>query len=179
MKGKIRCFIAINIPEDSANEILKIQHKLKNNIWIGKFVEKKNLHLTLKFLGELSEENTDRVKRRLSKINEKKFQAQLGKIGFFSPSFIRIIWIEILGVNELQKKIDDALKNIFIEEKRFMPHLTIARVKNMKDGALFLNNLKNLPINPKKFEISEFYLVKSNLTEKGAEYEILDKFFLK
>ncbi len=172
----MRCFISINIPEKIQREIKKIQDKLpevKN-----KKTELKNLHLTLKFLGEINEEKTEEVKKKLREIKFKKFESEIDKIGIFSEEFVRIIWLHLTNSDELQKIIDGKLKKLFQPEKRFMGHLTIARVKSVKNKEKFLDKLKKLKISKIKFAVDKFYLMVSELTSEGPEYKIIEEYLL-
>jgi 2'-5' RNA ligase len=164
----VRCFIAVEMPEEIKKELEKIQKQLPE--FNGKLTEKENLHLTLKFLGEISEEQAEKVKERLKKIKFNKFIAKLGEINVFSPSFIKIVWIKIENCDEIQGKIDAALEGLFKKEKRFMSHLTIARVKYIKDNKKFLYDLKKIKSNPLEFGVNKFSFKKSTLTPKGPVY---------
>jgi len=129
----MRVFIAINLPEVIKEECVGIQKELeKKDLFRGKFTEKENLHLTLKFLGEIDKEDLERIKEKLKEIKFKEFELELGEIGVFSPKFIKIIWLELIGegIFSLQKEIDNCLLELFERERRFMSHLTIARVKS-------------------------------------------------
>jgi 2'-5' RNA ligase len=181
MDEKTRCFIAIDLPREIVNEIERIQNELKKkNNFTGKFVEGENLHLTLKFLGEVDEKQINEVKKKLEKVKPNKFMAYLGELGVFSSNFIRIIWVHVLGkqILELQKEIDESLKELFEPEKRFMSHLTIARVKDVKDRKIFLDELKKIKTQNIGFEVREFYLMKSELKPDGPVYSVLEKFDL-
>ena len=59
-----------------------------------------------------------------------------------------------------------------------MSHLTIARVKNIKDKKEFLKELKKMEIKQIKFQVNEFYLMKSELTSKGPVYSVIKKYKL-
>lgn len=178
----IRCFIALELPREVINEVERVQQEIgKKNMFHGKFTEPENLHLTLKFLGENSEEKVEEVRKKLKEIEQEKFKAKLGKIGVFSRRFIKIVWMKISGqgVFSLQQAIDDKMSEIgFEKEKRFMSHLTIARVKNVKDRRLFLQELDKIKSKEIEFEINSFYLVKSELTSEGPEYEVLERYDL-
>src|SRR3989344_6132381 len=122
---RIRCFIAIDIPREVINEVERVQQELKKkNLFYGKLTEGENLHLTLKFLGEMSEEKLNKTKKRLAEIKFEKFSAKIGDLGVFNSDFIRIIWIRLLGkgIFSLQKQIDDKLTDFFEKEERFMGH---------------------------------------------------------
>ena len=181
-KQPIRCFIALDLPREAINEIKRIQDLIKKkNLFTGKFTEPENLHLTLKFLGEISEEQVENIKKKLSKIKLESFYANLGEVGVFSKSFIKIIWIKLNGkaIWELQKKIDEALSDIFQPEERFMGHITIARVKYVSDKKELLEYLKNLKIKNIKFFVDKFFLKKSLLLPEGPIYSVVSEYSLK
>ena len=130
---KTRCFISLNLPEEIINKTIVIQNDLKSkNLFSGKYTLKENTHLTLKFLGEITDDQIEKTKTKLQNINFKNFSAIVPEIGVFSKKQIRIIWLKLNSkeVIELQKQIDSSLKNIFRPESRFMSHITIARVKD-------------------------------------------------
>ena len=83
----MRCFISLEIPEKIIQEIKIIQGYLPN--FIGKKTELKNLHLTLKFLGEINKDELEKIKSRLGKISFKKFETEIKEIGVFSENQIR------------------------------------------------------------------------------------------
>ncbi|MFH1711460.1 MAG: RNA 2',3'-cyclic phosphodiesterase [Nanoarchaeota archaeon] len=178
----MRCFIALDFTRDFRDEIERVQQELeKKKGWQGKLTERENLHLTLKFLGEIEDEKVEEVQKKLREIKMPDFSCYLGNLGVFTPSLIKIVWVHIIGkeVLELQKKIDEKLKDLFEPEKRFMSHLTIARVKFVKDKKILLGELGKIKTQNLKFPVREFYLMKSELTEKGPIYEELEKFSLK
>ena len=171
----LRCFIAVDIPEKAREEIVKVQKILeKRNLFMGKLTEKENLHLTLKFLGEIDEGKVGDVKKKLKEIKFSRFKVKLREIGVFSEDFVRIIWAHLSGkgVLELQKEIDEKLDGFFPKEKRFMSHLTIARVKSVKNREKLLEELSKIKLNC-EFEVDRFFLKKSTLTGEGPIYENL------
>lgn len=173
-----RCFIAINFPDIIIEEILRIQGLIKkDNIFIGKFTERENLHLTIKFLGEIDEIRIEEVKEKLKEIKFNNFECSIGKLGVFSRKEVRIIWIKIEGgIYDLQKQIDKSLKDIFDQEIRFMGHVTIARVSKINDRKRFfevLNKIKDL-----KFKVEEFKLMESELRKNGPIYTEIEKYRL-
>jgi 2'-5' RNA ligase len=74
--------------------------------------------------------------------------------------------------------VEESLGDLFESEERFMGHLTIARVKNVRDKKEFLNVLKEINIPRIKFKINEFYLMSSVLGEKGPKYSVIEKYKL-
>lgn len=165
-----RVFIAIEFSDDVIKEVARIQELIGKVKFTGKMTELENLHLTLKFLGEIDDEKVLEVKRRLKEINFDKMKLKIGKIGTFSiygnPS---IVWVKIegTGIYDLQKRIDSALSGLFANEERFMGHLTVARIKYVKDKKGFLERLNSIHVKPIELDISEFKLKKSDLKGKG------------
>ncbi len=176
----MRLFIAIEIPEEIKDYLCGLQQEIvdsKNKI---RLVNKDNMHLTLKFLGEVQPNNLDDIKNNLKEIDFEPFSVVLDTIGVFpSESYIRVIWVGLKPeeqILELQKNIDENLKKLFKKEKDFKPHLTIARVKYIEDKKQFVDKLKQIKVDNKKIEVNNFKLVKSTLTPKGPVYEELGVF---
>jgi 2'-5' RNA ligase len=170
-----RVFISIDIPESIKKEIRKIQDSLPE--FYGKKTEPWNLHLTLKFLGEIPEEKIEEIKKRLNEIKFNRFEAEISLLGIFSENFIRIIWISIENCGELQKEIDNSLISLgFENEKRFMGHMTIARVKKIKDKKKFLEELKRIKIPELKFPVKSFHLKESVLEPEGPVYKEIETY---
>jgi 2'-5' RNA ligase len=173
----MRCFISIDLPDEIRREIGKIQKQIPE--FIGKETESENLHLTLKFLGEIDEKLLEETKRRLKKIKFSGFESKLGDLGFFDKGDSGIVWIYLSSCEDLQKEIDVALKALFEPEKRFMSHLTIARIKKIKNKKKFLEDLKRIKTPIFSFKVSDFKLKKSTLKKTGSVYENLEIYPLK
>ena len=171
-----RTFICIEFPSEVIKEIIKLQSLIPKKKFTGKLTEPENLHLTLKFLGEIDENKLDNVKKTLSKIEFPSFQATLGKSGTFSyRGMPRIVWVKLFGkIAELQKEIDRGLSPLFPEENRFMSHLTIARIKYVRDKQAFAYFIKQLPVKPLKFPVTEFKLMSSELSQLGPSYKTME-----
>ena len=175
--NKVRAFISVDIPENMQREIVKIQESLPD--FRGKFTETENLHLTLKFLGDIDEKTLSEVKKRLKEIDVHAFETKISEIGVFSPEYLRIVWLKLDGCDKLQNAIDDSLSGIFEKEARFMSHLTIVRIKKIKGKERFLNQIKKIKIpDSLKFRIDSFRLKKSTLTPKGPVYDTIEEYFL-
>ncbi len=173
----MRTFISIDIPEEIKGEIIKIQDKLPE--FYGKKIDPENLHLTLKFLGEVNEGKIDKIKRKLGEIDFNKFETEIDSIGIFSEKFIRIVWLHLKNCDDLQSEINDKLEDLFEKEKRFMSHLTIARVKHIKNKKEFLEDLRKIEIPKIKFVVDNFRLKESVLLKEGPRYDTLGEYTLK
>lgn len=173
----MRLFTAINLPEHIKSYLFKLEEEIRS--WgIAKisFVHKKNLHLTLKFFGDA--ENVNEIKEKLKNVKFKEFNLVLDKIGVFpSESYIRVVWAGLKDGEELIKlsnKIDE--ETINKESHEFTGHLTLGRVKFVKDKKSFVEKLSKLKIENLEFTVNEFILFQSILTKDGPEYKIIEKY---
>ena len=178
----MRAFIAIDFPDEIVKEIARVQGVLGNYKFTGKVTELENLHLTLKFLGEVEEKKVEKIMERLRGMRFGEFEAKLAEIGTFSYDLNpRIVWVKVggRGVFEMQKKIDEMMeKEGFAREERFMSHTTIARIKYAKDKKGFIEYVKNLGVKEVDFSVRSFKLMKSELREMGPVYTLLEEFIL-
>ncbi len=177
-----RCFVALDLSRQVINEIRRIQFQLKKQIKFNcKYTEPENLHLTLKFLGEINDKAIDDVKKKLKEIEFSNFDVSLGEVGAFQSRQSYVIWVELNNkfIRKLQKLVDNKLKDLFKSEHRFMGHITIVRSKKMKLPSKELKSYLST-IKPKKikFNINKFFLKKSELFETGPVYSDLESYGL-
>ena len=175
----MRLFIAIECPDDVKDELVKVQ---KEVIGLGKVkvVEYENLHLTLKFLGEVSEGKADGLGDVLSAVEYPPFTMEVGGMGVFpGPGNARVVWAGITRgsqeLKKLQEKLEDTLGlKGFERDRRFHPHLTLARVKDRVRGddvRVLLNKHKRTLFG--SFVVGSFFLMKSELSPNGAAYDVV------
>jgi len=178
----MRCFVALDLPREVMKHIHQIQETLrKQNLFVGKYVDIETLHLTLKFLGEIDEEQAEEVKERLRKIEFPEIEVRLGETGVFSSkysSYIRVVWVKLEGADRLQKQVDQALEGLFQPEFRFMSHITIARVKKVRDRKRLVEYIKSIKSRKIRFKVDKFFLKQSTLHETGPVYEDLEEYNL-
>ncbi len=171
----MRIFIAVEIPEKIKTILKDLQKQLNDGNAKVKWVN--DFHLTLKFLGEISEVKLERVKERLKGITFKDFEAEFTNLGVFpSNNYINIVWIGLKPekkIKSLQLRIDNALRDLFTSDNKFKAHITIGRVKIINDKKIFLEKLNNI-IMEEGFTIKNFKLIKSTLKTTGPEYETLE-----
>jgi len=180
-ENKKRIFICIDFPDDVIKEVARVQELVSKKKFTGKLVELDNLHLTLKFLGEIDDKMLGKIRSKLREIKFKEMELKLGEIGTFShQGSPKIVWIKIEGkeIWDLQEQIDKVLKDLVVEEERFMSHLTIARVKYVKDKADFSKRISNISVKSIKFKIDRFKLNMSDLKPTGAVYTTIEEYAL-
>lgn len=173
----MRLFIAIKVSEEARRELERIQEQIKQ-----KGVKlPSELHLTLKFLGEIDESRVGQLKKNLSDIDFSRFSLTLDGLDVFQPRHVRVVHIGVAPegqVRELFEKIHSATADIHVDHE-FRPHITVARVKFLEDRKEFLDRIGRIQVAPIEFKVDSFYLIRSTLTEKGPVYEDLAEFTAK
>jgi len=176
----VRTFICIDFPSEVIKEIARIQTLIDKQNFTGKLIELENLHLTLKFLREISLETLNKVKHALSNIEFPILDLKLNQVGTFNfKGKPRIAWIKVTGnIFELQKQIDETLSKLFPPEERFMSHLTLARIKYVKNKEGFIDYISKIKPKQIKFQINKFKLKSSELKPAGPIYTTLEEYNL-
>ena len=176
----MRCFIAVDIPDQLKQKIIEVQKKLEcEGI---KPTEKENLHFTLKFLGEISNEQTEQVREKLKQVKIKPFRISINEVGVFpNLNYIKIVWLgcDSEELVELAKSVDKKMNEIrFEKNEKYQNHITIARVKAKPTKELIkkIQELKDIEIG--EMLVDNIKLKASKLTSKGPIYTDLEIFEL-
>jgi len=189
----IRAFIAIELPEGLKKELSGLESLLKKTSPpVVKWVDPNSIHITLKFLGEISEDSIDELMLALeeSAQGDPPFKLEASDVGAF-PDLRRaqVVWVGIKGevdkIARLQKRIESNTKQLgFPRESRvFTPHLTIGRVRN--EASLTERERLGKILSETKFtaltniETAAVNLMKSQLTPTGAIYTCIGSVKLK
>ncbi len=187
----MRIFIAVELPEEIRKTLFSLV-PTKFPFDGVNVVAQENLHITLKFLGEVESSLIEKIKEALSLIAKKhsSFTLNISYPGVFpDTSRPRVIWIGTENSKEIKALARDIEKEMeamgFPSEKRdFKSHITLARVKNFQNGRLLFERInknfrekhlssKNINL---QFSVKDFVLMKSTLTPRGSIYEVLEKF---
>lgn len=176
----MRLFIAFEVSEEARNYLSYLQTHLPKDATLNLA---KDFHLTLKFLGDVDADKVDKIKAALTNVDFTKFTAKTSRLGVFpDENLIRVVWAglepkeTIVG---LQQEIENNLSDLFPKDTRFHPHLTLARVKSVKDKKAFIRQLNKIPTKEIEFSVNSFKLIKSNLAPGGSVYEDAAEFVLK
>jgi len=188
----MRAFIAIELPTEIKDALSGIQEKLKAEKTKVSWVNPQNLHLTLKFLGEISCKQLNEIKQIITEIAKTSpgFKIKLEAAGVF-PNLhaARIIWIgdgqAPLELKQIIQQLEIRLTDSGIPQERrdFQPHITIGRVKSR----LIPSDLKKALEKIEKditgagwdFDCREITLFESTLGPAGPTYRILNQFNFK
>ncbi|MCM8773999.1 MAG: RNA 2',3'-cyclic phosphodiesterase [Candidatus Omnitrophica bacterium] len=173
----MRTFLAIPLSQNVKDYISEWENDFKCLKLDAKFVDCKNLHITLKFLGEINEDKIQPIKNIVDDVVKtfKPLEVKLVDFGFFpNRNNPRVFFIATDKEEELKKlayNIEDRLENLgFVKEERFKSHITLARFKSKRDIESLNKIIYNLKLN-KSFLIDRIVLFKSMLTPSGPIYE--------
>lgn len=170
----MRCFLAIELSEDIKEKLEELKSHFKMN---GiKLVEKENLHITVKFLGDIDKEIVERIKNL--DLSIKPVKSDIKYIGVFpNENYIRVIWVGATNLMPIFKEIDKKLSELgFKKEKDYIPHITIGRVKFIENKKFLkskIDKYKNVELG--KLEVKNIVLMKSELTKEGPIYEVIKR----
>jgi len=170
----IRLFIAIDLPEAVRLEVEGMGRSIAN----ASPVSAEQLHLTLKFIGEVEGSRLLDIRDALTEVFIPKFSIALKGVGTFPPRGIpRILWVGVENgehILPLRNSIEKTLAviNIPRDKKKYIPHLTIARLKNCPIRQLQQFLAGNAFFQTAEFPVESFHLYSSRLTQKGAQHTL-------
>jgi len=174
----VRLFTAVRIPLAQREALLGVMGGLPHVRW----QRDDQLHLTLRFIGDVDEDKAGEIRLILSTIQFKPILVRIKGVGIFGPARKpRMIWAGIETpepLKALQEKITNTLRRLDIEpeERKYKPHITLARVNGNNGDKLnlFLNHYSALA--PEPFEVKEFVLYKSHLSHNGSQYQVVESY---
>jgi len=184
----MRLFAAVSVPDSVKQHARMVRNELGSTMADVKWVDYKNYHLTIKFLGEVNEERLPAIKEslRLAADSSPAFHLSAGGIGFF-PNRIRprVIWIGIKGEVEkaefMSERVDAYLSTLgFEEEKEHRFHLTLGRFRSDNKIHEVQKKVEEIARKEKliSFKVEKFHLMKSSLNPGGPVYSVLESFNL-
>jgi len=180
----MRAFIAIDLPESIRAELRRKQASFRSVCPEARWTQPQGIHLTLKFLGEISDRQVREVCEGLKKLARiESFTIGLKGFGFFPDARRpRVFWAGVdapPNLLQLAEQVEEAMAKIGFarEERAFRPHLTLARFRvPQAQPALQALLSQQGEQDLGKFEVSEFFLFESKLSPQGAEYRKVERF---
>ena len=180
----MRLFIALEIPADVKENLAALLGSLRAISREPKWVRPENLHVTLKFLGEVADAKVSSVRTALAEIrSERPVSLEFRGLGFFpTAKRPRVFWAGMEASANLKKlaaDIEAAMEKCGIprESREFSPHLTLARFDQPGLPDKLRNAIsENAQREFGKLQTNEFHLVQSKLKPTGAEYTTVARF---
>lgn len=192
----MRLFVALDIDEEIRTRVADFVEQVRTFAPDVRWVNVESLHVTLKFIGETPDDSVKSVEQVLAEIESIPLQMKFGGAGFFpTAKAARVFWVGIQAdqeLGELAKKIEHGLAGVGIpkEQRAFSAHLTLARAaggsgapafrrgdKPNRQFALLQEHLQTVPA-PEfgTMTAREFFLYRSQLSNKGSRYTKIARF---
>ncbi|GIL13053.1 MAG: RNA 2',3'-cyclic phosphodiesterase [Chloroflexota bacterium] len=168
-----RLFVAIDLPETVKDAL----GELCRGIPGAKWVSREQMHLTLRFIGEVDAPRFEAIRSGLGHLQAAPFELALKGVGQFPPRGApRVLWVGLAAppaLAALQQRVESALVGLGIEpeDRPFSPHITLARLKTPPPPLLvgqFLN--KHAAFQSESIPVSAFILYSSQLRPTGPVY---------
>lgn len=184
----MRVFVAVPLPTNLRDQLAATQRQIDAHIPQGivRWVRPEQIHITYKFLGDITSTQTDRLIRstRSACKGHSPFSVEVRGLGCFpNTRRPRVIWVGLQDTNQALADLQRALEGAAAErdfprdERPFSPHLTLGRLKRRANGVEIRQVGKVVlssrvgPFEP--LPVTELQIIGSNLTPQGPEYRVL------
>lgn len=181
----MRVFVAIPLPEDVRASLAALQQELARSRADVKWVEPANLHLTLKFLDDITEAQHQAAAALLRDAAscEAPFRMSLREVGAFPSGHVpRVVWVGVEEGREAVGRLADAIEQgsrrlgLRKDEHRFSAHVTLGRVRSSTHRQVLADAMVGAAWRPPEaWRISAIRLYQSELSAAGSRYRVLDE----
>ncbi len=181
----MRLFIAVNLSSEVRERLAAVQDRLRRAQADVSWVRAENIHVTLKFLGEIEEKRLDRIRPALLEVvrGSAPFRIRVSGLGSFGGRVPRVVWVGVEeGVeplSQLSKGVEAALARLGVpkEKRGFTAHLTLGRVRSPKNAEALLAALGETEAGPfGSVEVIQIDLMQSELRPTGSVYTVRERF---
>jgi len=167
----MRLFVALALPDSIAQQLAMLQAGVPGAHW----QTREQLHLTLRFIGDVDGRDATAVDDALSLIEAPKFSLALKGVGEFGGKTPHALWAGVRDkepVAFLQRKIETALQRAGLppEQRKFVPHVTLARLRGSPRGRVMDFLTDHALYASTAFDVEAFILYSSVLTPNGSIY---------
>ena len=175
----MRCFVGVRLPDQINQELDRQIHYLAGTGAAVRWVKEDNLHVTLKFLGEVADDEIRDVHQALSEVRSPAISLSVSGLGYFPPKGRpRVVWAglagDIAGLASLAADIEARVAPLgYLPEQRgFRAHLTIGRVKGPRnlDPLMVAIQSRSAQLSTPAVEVDTFFLYQSELGSGGPRY---------
>jgi 2'-5' RNA ligase len=167
----MRLFVAVALPDSVAESLMPLQGGVPGARWSTR----EQLHLTLRFIGEVDGRDAAAIDDALATIRAPRFTLELKGVGEFGGKNPRALWAGVrdeTSIAHLQRKVESAIQRAGLppEERKFSPHVSLARLRGSPRERVitFLSSHALYASGP--FEVDTFLLYSSTLTPNGSLY---------
>lgn len=176
----IRLFAGLSLPETVTGPLTALQGGIPGARWI----EARNLHISLRFMGEVEEGLAQDIHDTLSTLEAPAFQVSVAGFGIFGRDRPKHLWAGVErepALSHLQSKIESAMVRLGLphESRKYTPHITLARLKDTPPSRISEFMAQRSPFRAEPFAVESFILYRSYLGRSGAEYEALAEYGLR
>lgn len=168
-----RLFAGLTLPETHRQRLVLLNHGISGARWVAA----ENLHVTLRFIGEVDGDVAEEIAQVLDGVNVQPFSVALKGLGAFGHP-PHSVWAGVEdqpsgALAELHRVIDGVLVRTGLEPegRKYTPHVTLARFRRVNEGRLaqFMESEGDLALD--SFKVNGFTLFRSHLSHEGAHYE--------
>ncbi len=173
-----RLFVALEIPGPVRERLALVQGGVPGARW----VRPENLHLSLRFIGEVDEHAAADLDAQLGRITAAGFDLRIADVGSFGPDRSpTVLWAGAPrndAMQHLRDKVDRAVvaAGLSADDRKFKPHVTLARLKNGRRDRVHRWLSDNAFLSTAPFPVDRFVLFRSHLNRDGAIYEPLAEY---
>jgi 2'-5' RNA ligase len=169
----MRLFVALPLPQSVAQSLLLIQGGVPGARWQNR----EQLHLTLRFIGEVDNQTAILLDEVLAEIHAPAFEMQLHAVGQFGGNHMHALWAAVRqngALDHLQRKVDSAIRKIGQPQDahKFTPHVTLARLRHPEPGKALEWLAQHALYTSPEFTVEAFQLYSSKLTSDGSIYRV-------
>lgn len=169
-----RLFVAIDLPADIKSELSGMGFGVPGARWVSG----DQMHLTIRFIGEVDGAVFRDLRDGLSKVNLSPFTYSLQGIGHFPPrGTLRVLWVGVNvteGIIQLRSRVEAVIRLLKLnpDDRKFTPHITLARLKNTPKSRVANFIATNNLYKSREIKVGEFQLYSSVLSSKGASHRM-------
>lgn len=177
----MRVFFAINLPTKIQAEIDKLNKNLQKKLPKANWVKKENIHLTIKFVGDVNNNELRLLEVTAEKIiqDKKQFSVDIKNLSLFPASHPRVVSLglesdDLINFAESFIKQIDRIDFVKAEQRGWLPHITLARIKENFESEHF--EVIEQSKYESSFKVKSLDLMSSELTPQGPMYKVVKSF---